>query len=833
MEESIYKHNYEYLSIEEAKSIIGGTFIQGTTNIGGELATKADVDKLLTAADKKLTSIVPLTDVSNEFICFFECISNETFPDDLEHRWIEVSPIQFTFPADGGSVKITGSYGLTGTLGTRKKVGDIADTITAGANATPSTKSGSKTYYYNNDQSQTPTAKVSWTQPNKDEEFPDNKEHRWIRVQPKSSQISVDGGTINVTGSYGLTGTYGTEKKIGDITDTIVIESNSTQDQKSGSKTYYYNNNQSDTPTAKITWTQPGRAEEFPDDEAHRWIEITPTNAGNFTEAGGTITVTGSYGLTGSFGTRKTVGNINDTITVEKNTTTQTKSGSKTYYYNNTPGTNPSATVTWTQDARVEVFTYTYEFKIGLSQDKITEDALSLIFESTQYGESSKIPVYYKSIKNKINESGQIVETTNINIRKSEGTTNNSVVKIDSNVIYVYPKAENKSITNKCLDDYIFTNDNGNKCHIWFIQDVEGVKILSCDAVKFTYRWNNGVDLDQAVYVNVNHPDLNDRVYSGFGGHLPSEYGIDQFLKFAGDNVGTGNEYTFIEFSNLQKWLSQHKDQQSSIPGKTILESLTDNNGIPSVKIDLYANWFGTIGDQTFIQYTLYDKNGDNQQIDINEKNFILTGYQIQHSLLQPFACHSFGQELWRYPSPRKNYTKIGEFIVYLNSNKISFQSNVYDYNKWQPGVVLQYVTPSKIDYQYSMIDNNNECDVIVNLKDFVCDKISDSDAFSLELQAAAIPINAGEDIDPHLYSVGIGFTKSVSKQEIPTSFQFEFSVDEFLQKIKSSSTLKGYTGQVYIYIAIESKKSIYVQNSFVMNSKYFLSKDDYITRNI
>ena len=166
MEESIYKHNYEYLSIEEAKSIIGGTFVQGTTSIGGELATKADIDKLLTAADKKLTSIVPVTDTSNEFICFFECISNETFPDDLEHRWIEVSPIQFTFPADGGSVKITGSYGLTGTLKKKKKVGDIADTITAVANATPSTKSGSKTYYYNNDQSQRPTAKVSWTQPN-------------------------------------------------------------------------------------------------------------------------------------------------------------------------------------------------------------------------------------------------------------------------------------------------------------------------------------------------------------------------------------------------------------------------------------------------------------------------------------------------------------------------------------------------------------------------------------------------------------------------------------------------------------------------------------------
>ena len=80
MEESNYKHNYEYLSIEEAKAIINGTFVQGTTNIGGELATKADIDKLLTAADKKLISIVPSTGVSNEFVCFFECVDNRVDP---------------------------------------------------------------------------------------------------------------------------------------------------------------------------------------------------------------------------------------------------------------------------------------------------------------------------------------------------------------------------------------------------------------------------------------------------------------------------------------------------------------------------------------------------------------------------------------------------------------------------------------------------------------------------------------------------------------------------------------------------------------------------------
>ena len=82
MEESNYKHNYEYLSIEEAKTIVNGTFVQGTTNIGGELATKDDIDHLVDNANKRLTSIVPVTDTSTEFICFFECENIETFPDE-------------------------------------------------------------------------------------------------------------------------------------------------------------------------------------------------------------------------------------------------------------------------------------------------------------------------------------------------------------------------------------------------------------------------------------------------------------------------------------------------------------------------------------------------------------------------------------------------------------------------------------------------------------------------------------------------------------------------------------------------------------------------------
>ena len=711
MEESNYKHNYEYLSIEEAKSIIGGTFVQGTTSIGGELATKADIDKLLTAADKKLTSIVPVTDTSNEFICFFECISNETFPDDLEHRWIEVSPIQFTFPADGGSVKITGSYGLTGTLGTRKKVGDIADTITAGANATPSTKNGSKTYYYNNDQSQTPTAKVSWTQPNKDEEFPDNEAHRWIRVQPESSQIPVDGGTINVTGSYGLTGTYGTEKKVGDITDTIVVESNSTQDQKSGSKTYHYNNNQSDTPTAKITWTQPGRAEEFPDDEAHRWIEVTPTNAGNFTEAGGTITVTGSYGLTGSFGTKKTVGQINDTITVERNTTTQTKSGSKTYYYNNTPGTNPSATVTWTQDAHVESFTYEYHINIGPNADKIQQKFMQLVWQGDQYNQPSKKSVFVKAYKNKINESNQVVSTEQVEygIKDTALTNQFTITDNKAGLIYCYPSKENSSYSDQNLGNFIVyvKESESVECKVNLIQDRKGVQIIYGDAVMFTYNWDKGEDLDQATFVNLNlRADKYDN-YAGYYGIIIDEY--KNILHFAGDNMGKGNEYAFIDFKNISKYLNEHRDDQSSIAGKTILQSLTDNNGAISIQCHLYTNWYRKKETENItLSYSVYNKDSEDATVKAtNDKTFTLTGYTKIKDYSNQALCYACGiRNTKNSANVKDGYTLSAKFTYYLDSGVFAFDTNKNNVGKWHKGAVL---SPVKCNPSYSNVQFTND----------------------------------------------------------------------------------------------------------------------------
>lgn len=619
MEESNYKHNYEYLSIEEAKSIIGGTFVQGTTSIGGELATKADIDKLLTAADKKLTSIVPVTDTSNEFICFFECISNETFPDDLEHRWIEVSPIQFTFPADGGSVKITGSYGLTGTLGTRKKIGDIADTITADANATPSAKSGSKKYYYNNDQSQTPTAEVSWTQPNK--------------------------------------------------------------------------------------------AEEFPDDEAHRWIEITPTDAGNFTEDGGTITVTGSYGLTGSFGTKKTVGQINDTITVERNTTTQAKSGSKTYYYNNTPGTDPSATVTWTQDAHIESFTYEYHIYIGPNADTIQQKFMQLIWQGDQYNQSSKKSVFVKAYKNKINESNQVVSSEQVEYGIKDAALTNQFTITDNKagLIYCYPSKENSSYSDQNLGNFIVyvKESESVECKVNLIQDRKGIQIIYGDAVMFTYNWDKGRDLDQATFVNLNlKADKYDN-YAGYYGSIIDEY--KNILHFAGDNTGKGNEYAFIDFKNISKYLNEHRDDQSSIAGKTILQSLTDNNGTISIQCHLYTNWYREKETENItLSYSVYNKDSEDATVNrTDDTTFTLTGYTKIKDYSDQALCYASGIRNTGYRANVKDgYTLSAKFIYYLDSGVFAFDTNKNNVGKWHKGAVL---SPVECNPSYSNVQFTND----------------------------------------------------------------------------------------------------------------------------
>lgn len=720
MEESNYKHNYEYLSIEEAKTIVNGTFVQGTTNIGGELATKADIDGLLATANKRLTSIVPSTEVDNEFICFFECEDIETFPDEWTYVFhYDVSgasgssstPTSWTKQYNVDGQQINNNLVLNGITSYKIKTGSLG--TVQRENVSYSGQVGSPSGYNYSEQEATGSGHLTQDGSGKQLQWSYTQNANvkvWnISADKTSLSFPANGGTRSVQITTWYTWQYNNNNNQkfdqNTTTENITAEANTLQQQKTWTKVITKNNK-----SVSIQCTQEGAQEQFPDDLQHRWIEITPTNAGNFTEAGGTITVTGSYGLTGSFGTRKTVGQINDTITVERNTTTQTKSGSKTYYYNNTHGTNPSATVTWTQDAHVESFTYRYYIYIGQNADTIQQERMQLVWQSDQYNQSSKKTVFVKAYKNKINEHNQIVSTDSVEYGIKDEVLNNQFTITDSKngQIYCYPLKENSSYQDSKIGSFIvyIKESEDISCKVNLIQDRKGIQIISGDAVMFTYNWNEGTDLDQATFVNLNlKGDHNDN-YAGYSGYVRKEY--ENILYFAGDNTGKGNEYAFIDFKNIAKYLIEHRDDQSSIIGKTILQSLTDDNGTIKIQCDLYTNWYvKKLTENITLSYSVYNKDSEDAAVTTSNKQFILTGYtQINNSSDQAL-CYAEGKTNVRHDANVKDgYTLSAKFTYYLDSGVFAFETNKDNVGKWHKGAVLN---PVKCNPSYSNVQFTND----------------------------------------------------------------------------------------------------------------------------
>lgn len=722
----------------------------------------------------------------------------EEFPDDQEHRWIRVQPGSSQISVDGGTINVTGSYGLTGSYGTEKKVGDITDTIVIESNPSQDPKSGSKTYYYNNNQFDTPTAEITWTQPGRSEEFPDDEEHRWIEVSPTEFTFPADGGSVDVTGSYGLTGTFGTRKKVGDITDTITVDANVTASSKSGSKTYYYNNDQSQTPTVEVSWTQPNKEEEFPEE----WTYIFHYNQGNTandninevtewteqyradgqkiswndgfvlrgissyrTKTGtlGTVkkenvTYTGSIGkpsgynysdqeatgsgtivqngsnkqLTWSYtqeanvkvwdisadptslhfeasgGTQsvsvttwytwQTNDNNNqkfdetttqEEITAEANTSTQRREWTETITKN-----DKSVTINCTQDGKRVVLTAKYHLYVGLSADKINDNTVSLVWQSDQYGESSKKTVYVNAYKEFINESNEVVSTESVDYSvTSYASQSKFSVNKNGTLVDFYPLEENTDYSSsKEVSFRVSIPGQKNKfCTISLIQERKGIQIISGDAVMFTYNWDGGRDLDQATFVNLNSKSSNDNNYAGYRGVIIDDY--RNILYFAGDNTGTGNEYSFVDFKSIAKYLNEHGDDESSIDGKTILQSLTNENGIISIQCNLYTNWFGIKEKQNIkLSYSVYNKVSEDASVATNDKQFVLTGYTKKSENEKQALCYASGGANVDSASPRDMYTLSAKFTYYLNSGVFAFETNEGDVGRWQKGFTHEYI---------------------------------------------------------------------------------------------------------------------------------------------
>ena len=823
----VYTHNNEKITHQEADMINNGTFIEGETSVPGEYITAQEVVQKLAAQHKHVNYMIG-GDELNELVCYYTWSADTIDPtgvhipdlnmtvEDRKLLAYEITPENadvtsavFSIVSGSSVAHIEGSY-------------VVAD------------KQGTATYkvVVNGSIEDTATINVS----NKPEEFPDDAQHRWIRVQPESSQISVDGGTINVTGSYGLTGSYGTEKKVGDITDTIVIESNPSQEPKSGSKTYHYNNNQFDTPTAEITWNQPGRSEEFPEEWTYVFqYNISDTNGGSSTgtswsrqyyangqeinQADGFIldgiasyrTKTGTFGTikkenvqySGEIGrpsgynysdqaitqsgqlvqqgsnkqlqwsytqeanvkvwgisadptslhfeaaggtqsvsvttwyTWQTNDNNNqrfgettteEQITAEANTSAQQKEWTKTITKN-----GKSVSINCTQDGKPVVLNVKYHLYVGLNADNINDNTVSLVWQSDQYGESSKKTVYVKAYKEVTNESNQVVSTEAVDYNvTSYASQNKFSVNKNNTLVDFYPLEENTDYSSpkECSFRVSIPGQKNKFCTISLIQERKGIQLISGDAVMFTYNWDKGRDLDQATFVNLNLPSSNDDNYAGFKGHIIPEY--SKILYFAGDNLGTGNEYAFVDFKSISKYLQEHGDESSSINGKTILESLTNDNGIIQVECDLYTNWFGKkVQEDIALAYSVYNKDSEDASVTPNDRQFILTGYTktLDNSYQALCYAHGTGNGVAANRNVRKGYTLSAKFTYYFNSGVFAFETNKDNVGKWHKGHNLTevYKDVSYSDVQF--INDGENINLSISL-----DSLNIPDYFDKEL---------------------------------------------------------------------------------------------------
>ena len=584
---SVYVHNNEKLTNGEADKINDGSFIEDTTSINGECITAQEVNQKLSQENKHVNYMIGGDD-TNELVCYY------------------------TWSAD--TVDPTGVH-----------IPDLAMIV---------------------------------------------EDRRLLSYEITPSNADVSSAEFSITNG----------SDIAHIDGSYVVA------DAEGSATYKVVINGSIEATATITVSN--KPEEFPDDAEHRWIEVSPTES-TISASGGVITVTGSYGLTGTYGTRKKIGDISDTITIEANTETTTKSGRKTYYYNNNQFDTPTADITWTQEAYVEQYTYTYDIKVGLDSSNITNDSVTVVFGSDEYGQDNKKPIYVKAVKNKVTSSGIVESTEDVNFSIRQYNSDKFVMQHGDKVLNVYATQENTSVSDRNVTSFqIYIDESGeNYCYVTLVQEKKGIQVISGDAIMFTYNWTTGKDLDQATYVITNSDSDGHYNYSGYFGRIDGAQ--SKFLYFAGDNTGRGNEYAFVDFKSIAKWLEENGGQQSNIPGKTILEANTGSDGLVSIQCNLYTVWYNTKESEDItLSYTVYDKTSDNASVraDNNNKTFILTGY-TQHgdSNNSPALCYAHGTRLHNI-NPDTCYTLSAKFVYYFNSGVFTFQTNDGNVEKWQKG---------------------------------------------------------------------------------------------------------------------------------------------------
>lgn len=451
-----------------------------------------------------------------------------------------------------------------------------------------------------------------------------------------------------------------------------------------------------------------------------------------------------------------------------------------------------------------EVFTYKYFIKVGYDLYTLLYDRIQLVWQNDQYSQSSKKTFYIKSFKCKINERGETVATeeTEYSIRhNSSGNDNFSISNHNMTTGFGYidcfPIEENTSYqSQKTIGFQVYNVEDGTVfCNINLIQEKNGIQIVSGDAVMFTYNWDNGIDLDQATFVNLNLPASNDQNYAGFLGMIIREY--SKILYFAGDNTGKGNEYAFIDFKEISKYLNEHMDDQSSIDGKTILQSLTDDNGSIKIQCDLYTNWYNLKKQENItLSYSVYNKDSEDASITTQDKQFVLNGYtKIKDSSYQALCYASGTQNVSNNVNVKDGYTLSAKFIYYLDSGVFAFETNKDDVGKWHKGTSFSAVSSnaSYSNVQFTKGDNNIDFSISI-------DSVNEPDYFDKNNKVI---------FDAYVYQKGTSNYSTIGKYET-TINQLPYILESSIPLSKVIKDMNfGENNTVEIYPRVSFRSSI------------------------
>lgn len=589
--------------------------------------------------------------------------------------------------------------------------------------------------------------------------------------------------------------------------------------------------------------------EEFPDDLEHRWIEITPTDAGNFSETGGTISVTGSYGLTGSLGTRKVVGYINDTITVGRNTTTSTKSGSKTYYYNDNPDTAPSATVTWTQDAHVEVFTYTYDLKIGTEQNNLSNDDVIIQFQADEINLPKH--VYYSCVKNKVNESGDVVSSETFDVVWRYQESDNLVYsKFEANALTFTQKKPNESYT----ENIVLKSTLHVTAHPEIKRDIT-VILLSQNSINligdigvfytdYNRKENKGYpDLQMFCRTTLPNPiELVGSLSTNFAPGVLSNSKIGYYNNaFMATNVdlipdGYTNDQIpkiIIDFKKIRKTILDGKNVDVM---KSFLEQDT-----PSFTLEFLQYW-NTIGDCTdkildnvyFNQKYYNETTNPSIKKDDKTNDFILTGYiEIpDKSKRLPVEQYAAFWGEYSIDGHIQHATSIVKITYYLNKSLSSFtasiETNSGNVGKWNKGIRTKYCGKFKVnDSSCTITDDNNEIALNTTIKGISNDKYTFVTGDKFKVKYRLQYSDSNREMWLYTYADPIsGKYKNFSYDSQSNTYtcQTVFGKKSLIDKIKNNKDFQDVS-IVYLRCEVTILQSYYYDKEIEIEQYYFNPK--------